>query len=243
MWDINDSFTVKNNYFRSFRFPEFEELYWSGGTGAGNPDLKPENGWGGDFGAEWRYNRLLVLDSVFFAQWLSDSIHWYAGPGGRWRPENVGKSMYFGLDNNIGLDIPVSIGPVTKISPSLSYKYLRSYLLGFGYTFASNIRIPYNPQHIIGGSLDISWGTASTKQGSLLLSGHYEGLRYTDRANLTKLEPYFLLNATVNQEITRNITAFASLRNILNQSYESYSDYPMPGINLTIGMRLRFDIE
>jgi len=236
-WNAVDSLTIKNNFFRSFKFPDFEELYWSGGGGVGNPDLRPEDGWGADLGAEFRLKEIMRLESVFFTHWLKDSIHWYAGSGGIWRPENVGEAIFYGLDNKLRFEIPVSFGPLKKIIPSISYQYLRSYLLSFGYTFASDKRIPYNPEHTIGGSLDFVWGT-----GSLLISGHYESLRFHDRANLTKLMPHFLLNATVNQKMGKYFSTFGTLRNILNESYESFYDYPMPGITLTLGMRINFDI-
>jgi len=240
LWNVTDFLIFKNNYFRSFKFPEFEELYWSGGGGTGNPDLRAEDGWGGDIGAAWSFKKLLTLESTFFTQWMKDSIHWYSGSGGVWRPENVGEAIFFGLDSSIRFNIPVSKGPIKQISPALTYKYLRSYLLSFGYGFASDKRIPYNPEHTIGGALDVSWIAGSLGSGALLVSGHFESLRYDDRANLVKLKPHFLLNVTVNQEITRSLTAFASLRNILNTSYESFFAYPMPGITVTLGLRVKF---
>ncbi|MCL2066906.1 MAG: TonB-dependent receptor [Treponema sp.] len=242
LWNVTDSISLKNNYFRSFKFPEFEDLYWEGGYGTGNPDLRPEDGWGADLGAEWKFKNLLTLESTFFSQWMKDSIHWYSGSGGVWRPENVGEAVFFGLDNSICFNIPVSIGPLKEVSPSLTYKYLRSFLLSFGYTFDSGKKIPYNPEHTIGGSISISWIIESLYSGSLIISGHYESVRYEDRANLAELEPYFLLNAAVNQEISSNITAFVSLLNILNTSYESFYRYPMPGITLTLGMRINIDM-
>jgi vitamin B12 transporter len=237
-WEVTDSLVIKNNYFRSFKFPEFEELYWTGGGGFGNPDLKPEDGWGGDLGVAWRITKKVKLESVFFAQWLRDSIHWYSGIGGIWRPENVGEAIFLGLDNKLKFEIPLSTGPVKKIALSFSYQYLRSYLLSFGYTFDSDKRIPYNPEHTIGGSVEIFWGS-----GSILISGHYESLRYDDRANLTVLENYFLLNAAVNQEINKNLSVFGSLRNILDESYESFYRYPMPGITLTLGLRANLELK
>jgi vitamin B12 transporter len=251
-WNVNNSLTIRNNYFRSFKFPDFEELYWTeggsgtsgtGGTGGtsgagGNPDLKPEDGWGADLGAAFSLNNIMKLESTFFTHWLKDSIHWYPGIGGIWRPENVGEAFFFGLDNKLWFDIPVSLGPVKKIIPSVSYQYLLSYLLSFGYDFASNKRIPYSPVHTIGGSLEIPWET-----GSIIISGHYESLRYDDRANFSKLNPYFLLNAAINQKIGKNLAAFGVLRNILNESYQSFSDYPMPGITLTMGLKMRFAVD
>jgi len=236
LWNINDSFSIKNNYFRSFKYPDFQDLYWAEGGGtAGNPDLRPEDGWGGDIGLFWRFKDMFTLDSAFFTHWLKDSIHWYPDSGGTWRPENVGEAVFFGLENRLNFDIPVSLGPVIKISTSVSYQYLLSYLLSFGYDFASDKRLPYNPMHTIGASLDISWET-----GSFLISGQYESMRYQDRANLVELKPHFLLNATINQKIGKNFTLFGVARNVLNTSYQSFYDYPMPGITLTLGLRMQY---
>jgi outer membrane cobalamin receptor len=239
-WNVTDSLVIRNNYFRSFKFPDFEELYWNdGGTASlGNPDLKSEDGWGGDIGLSWRYKSLFSFESTFFTHWLKDSIHWYQGTGGIWRPENVGEAIFFGLDNKLRFEIPVKLGAIKKIIPSVSYQYLLSYLLSFGYDFADNKRIPYSPVHTIGGSLEIPWGS-----GSVIINGHYESLRYNDRPNLTQLKPVFLLNATVNQKIGKNFTVFGVLRNIFNESYESFIDYPMPGITLTVGMRFQYGTD
>jgi vitamin B12 transporter len=245
IWNVSDSLVLKNNYFRSFKFPDFEELYWGEGGGSsaaigsvGNPDLKPEDGWGGDIGLSWSLKELFDFESTFFTHWLKDSIHWYQGTGGVWRPENVGEAMFYGLDSRFTFNIPVSLGRVKKIIPSVSYQCLLSYLLSFGYDFADNKRIPYSPVHTIGASLEIPWDT-----GSVIISAHYESLRYNDRANLTELNPYFLLNAAVNQKIGKNFAVFGVLRNILNESYESFNDYPMPGITLTIGLRANLEIK
>jgi len=240
LWNVSDSLALRNNYFRSFKFPDFEELYWSdgGASGVGNPDLKPEDGWGGDIGLSLSSKDLFIFESTFFTQWLKDSIHWYPGTGSIWRPENVGEAMFFGLDNKLRFKIPVSLGQVKKIIPSVSYQYLLSYLLSFGYGFADNKRIPYSPMHTIGISLEVPW-----ESGSVIISGHYESLRYDDRANLTQLKPVFLLNAAVNQKIGKNLAIFGVLRNILNESYQSFSGYPMPGITLTVGLRADLEVN
>jgi vitamin B12 transporter len=236
----SDSLTLKNNYYRSFKYPDFEDLYWGGNAQTrGNADLKPEDGWGGDISAAYIFKKWAALEGVFFTQWTKDSIHWSSG-GGVWRPQNAGEAIFFGLDIKPRFDIPLSKGPFVKAGLSLSYQYLLSYLLSYGYTYASDKRIPYMPQHTIGASLELPW-KISGYGGFLLISGHYESLRYADTANLTRLKPYFLLNANFNQRIGKNLTAFAIARNILNTSYESFADYPMPGITVTIGMKLNYE--
>jgi vitamin B12 transporter len=242
VWNPFDFLTLKNNYFRSFKYPDFEDLYWSQGGYYGNPDLKPEDGWGADIGASWRITNLARLEGSFFAQWTADSIHWSVNSdpsgGGVWQPQNAGEAVFFGLDSSIRFEIPVPLGPVKKIIPSFSYQYLMNYLLSYGYTFASDKRIPYMPVYTVGGSLDIPWAG-----GSLLISGRYESLRYANTANTTELEPCFLLNAALNQKIGRYLSAYGSLRNILNISYDSFAYYPMPGLTITLGMSVQFEKE
>jgi vitamin B12 transporter len=236
-WYAADRLTFKNNYFRSFKFPDFEDLYWPRDSYAeGNPNLKPEDGWGADFTVEYRFADWANLDSTLFYEWTDDSIHWAAGGGGIWRPQNVGEAVFFGWDTKIRFSSDVSFGPIEKAGISFSYQYLQSYLLSYGYTYSSEKRIPYMPQHTAGFSLDISW-----KTGSVLITGHYETLRYADTANLTEMDSPFLIDIILNQKINKNLTLFAALRNALNESYVSMQNYYMPGITLTTGIKAVFE--
>jgi vitamin B12 transporter len=235
LWNPVESLAIKNNYFRSFKYPDFEDLYWDGDGMHGNSDLKPEDGWGADLGAEYQY-KWLGLGSTAYAEWTEDSIHWTPSSSGIWEIENVGEAVFWGWDNKASLEIPVFLGPFKKIIPSVSYQYLMSYLLSYGWTWDSEKRIPYMPAHTLGVSLEISWET-----GSLAVSGRYESERDTHPRDYSKLPPYFLLNANLNQKLGEHLAAFMSLRNILNTSYQSLADYPMPGITITLGVR--FNIE
>jgi outer membrane receptor protein involved in Fe transport len=73
--------------------------------------------------------------------------------------------------------------------------------------------------------------------GNVLAAGRFESGRFSSTANITKLKPYFLLDINYNQKLGKVFTAFAAVRNALNVSYESFDDYPMPGISITIGIR------
>ncbi|MDR1024845.1 MAG: TonB-dependent receptor [Treponema sp.] len=235
LWTPTPSLTVRHNYFRSFKFPDFEDLYWSGGGGQGNPDLRPEDGWGTDLGADFRFRETFTLESALFAQYTRDSIHWHKVLGGFWEPQNIGEAAFFGADVRLKAAFPVSWGPIKKISPGLSYQYLLSYLLSYGYTWEDQKRIPYQPMHTLGASVDLSWGS-----GSLAFQAHYESLRYYSTTNIIELAPCLLLNLTVNQNLGEHFTVFTALRNILNQSYESYNMYPMPPFSITTGVRVKY---
>jgi vitamin B12 transporter len=246
-WKVTDSFTLKNNYFRSFKIPDFDDLYWVQTGFMGNPDLKPEDGWGADLTGEFHFQKWLDLNSTVYGEWTEDSIHW-SNASGSWHPENIGTAAFMGWDTTIKLTLLRSPLFIERPSLSFSYQFQSSWLLTGGLDFDDEKRIPYMPMHKFGLSLELPWaggaqgaGESVKKGGSLVMSGHYEGLRYADTGNIIELDPYFTLNMTVNQKINKNLTAFASLRNLLNASYVSFADYPMPGITLTIGMRMNFD--
>jgi vitamin B12 transporter len=240
LWKPLDGLAVKNNYYRSFKFPIFEDLYWpSDGTFSGNPNLKPEDGVGGDLGVSWETSgkrvQSLRAESTFFAQYTVDSIHW-ASAGGRWSPSNIaGGAWMFGLDNAVGATIPFTWLVFTGLDVSASYQYLQTYLLSYGYDWADKKRVPYSPAHTVGGSLGLRWAS-----GLFAVSGHFEGLRYTNTANTSELDPFFLLNFNVNQNIGKNFVVFANLRNALNAAYETSENYPMPGTSFTIGLRFSY---
>ncbi|MDR2181923.1 MAG: TonB-dependent receptor, partial [Treponema sp.] len=69
----------------------------------------------------------------------------------------------------------------------------------------------------------------------------YEGIRYDDTANLSALPPHLLFYANLNQQLGKNLGAFVNARNLFNTSYQSFKDYPMPGLTLTVGLRVKAD--
>jgi vitamin B12 transporter len=239
VWHITDSFALKNNYFRSFKFPDFDDLYYRSADQnyVGNPDLKPEDGLGADLTGELGLNDYFAVSATVYAQWTTDSIHWVK-EGPRWHPENIGTAFFVGLDFRPEIAIPVKFLSIEKIMVSPTYQFQSSWLLNEGLDFSNSYRIPYMPAHIVGASLDVPW-----KTGSLLVSAHWESLRYADPNNLMPLDPYCLVNLTVNQDIGNNVAVFGVLRNMLNALYTSFAEYPMPAMNLTLGLRAKFGTQ
>jgi vitamin B12 transporter len=239
-WLVNDGLTIKNNYFRSFKFPDFNDLYWVSGGFKGNPDLKSEDGWGTDLTMELSLKDLINLNSTLYGEWTDNSIHWN-NSSGIWRPENYGAAAFFGWDNRVNFILPVYLRPLEKPVLSLSWLFQLSWLLSGDLFFEDNKRIPYMPIHTLGVSLELPWKTKAKKlPGSLIVSGRFESLRYADTENIIKLNPCFLLNVTYNQTMNNNFSFFGKINNALNASYVSFADYPMPGISLSLGMNMIF---
>ncbi|MDR0670227.1 MAG: TonB-dependent receptor [Treponema sp.] len=235
-WDAASWFVLKNNYFRSFKFPDFDDLYYRSLDSffVGNPNLKPEDGIGADLTGEVTPNKFFNINTSVYGQYTTDSIHWVKSAGGRWSPENIGTAWFIGLDTRPNLILPVNRGIVESITFGVTYQFQLSWLLNGNLGLTNGYRIPYMPTHIIGGSVDLKW-----KTGSLFFSAHYESTRYADTLNQMPLAPYCAVHLTYNQGIGSHITAFGSLRNILNAHYESFAGYYMPGISLILGVRAK----
>ena len=239
-WTVNENFTIRNNFFRAFKFPDFDDLYWEQAGFSGNPDLDNEDGWGADLGAELSFRRF-GINTVFYAHWINDSIHW-TNIAGTWRPENSGTAAFLGWDNRVNIELPLSVGILDYPLLSLSWLFQISWLLSGDLSFADNRRIPYMPMHTIGASLELPWTTRRNNlPGSLTISGRFESLRYANTQNTRELDPVFLLNIIYNQRMNENIGFFGRINNVLNASYVSFADYPMPGISVTIGMNMIFN--
>ncbi|MDR0473219.1 MAG: TonB-dependent receptor [Treponema sp.] len=237
-WAVNDNLTLKNNYFRSFKFPDFDDLYWVQAGFAGNPDLKNEDGWGADLIAEFAFKDLQI-NSAIYGEWTKDSIHWN-NSSLSWRPENYGAAAFLGWDNKLKFAMPFSSGPFAKPVLDLSWAFQLSWLLSGDLSFNDNKRIPYMPVHAFGAGLEIPW-KSKTGPGSLVISGRFESSRFTDTGNTIELPAHFLLNIIFNQEINNNINVFAKVNNTLNADYVSFAAYPMPGISLSLGMNMIFE--
>jgi vitamin B12 transporter len=239
-WQIHPLFTLKNNYFRSFKFPDFDDLYYRSldSVFVGNPNLKPEDGWGADLIGELKLEKYFSFTSTVFWQYTTDSIHWVKTRGGRWSPENVGTACFTGAEFRPVFTLPLKKKNFTSLKIGANYQFQFSWLMNGDLDFENSFRIPYIPTHIIGGNVDLAW-----KTGSFMISAHYESTRYADTMNQMPLDPHCIVHATVNQEAGKKLTFFASLRNILTTQYESFASYYMPGISLVCGVRSKFNLN
>ncbi len=226
LFTVSENFAIKNNWFRVFKFPNFNDLYWGGDGGQGNPDLKNEDGFGADLIVEYAIPDLFSGNVSVFATATKNSIHW-ANIHGVWSPQNIGEAFIWGSD------IALTSNFSEHIQFSVGYSLLLSYILTGSYTFYTNIRMPYMPEHRIHASVEVPW-----KTGNVVLSGSYESERfatYTSKGNASPLDPFVLLDLTVNQNIGEHFAAFASINNILNEDYFLVEGYPMPKLNVKIG--------
>jgi vitamin B12 transporter len=230
--------TLKSNFYRSFRNPTFNDLYWPKDTYAeGNPDLKPEIGYGGDFIVSYSKTGILNADSSFYANYIQDAILWAPASGSVWKPSNIGKAVYFGSENNIKSDFS------KYVELNASYNFLLTYVLYSDYTFESDKRMPYQPMHSFGLGITVNWNPDKKFSGDINLTGRFESERYTDIANANILPSYFTLDISFNQNLSKYFVLYVKVKNALNNYYFLVDKYPTPAGSVTVGVKVKYDTK
>jgi len=231
-------------YKRMFRMPTFNDLYY---TDLGNISLKPEYatqyniGFNANNDVSWTVCRLSV--DIYHNE-ITDKI--IAVPKGnsqyRWMMMNIGKVNIDGADVNISLE---------KNTPALF-----DYRLNINYTYQKALdmtdpsdngakgtykgQISYIPRH--SGSVIAQAGISSW---NACYSFIYVGERYHVSANIPQnYEPAWY---THDMELTKHIDIqkgrvgldiSAEINNMFDQQYDVVLNYPMPGRNYKLILRL-----
>nr|MCR4580288.1 TonB-dependent receptor [Treponema sp.] len=218
-------FRLKSDLYRMVQFPNMDDLFWEGGGFHGNPELKPESGWGADLGISL-LNCPFDASLTLFSNYYKDKIQWSSGT-----TENLSSAFYLGLDFSLGASFFNQL-----IDLTLNGEYLYNRLLDKSNRYTYGKRIMWTPDFTCTLILDFNFELAK-----LSLSAEYTGLRYTSNMNIYYLDPYLLLNLSAEgATIKGRFTPYLKIDNALNWQYQAVDGYPMPGISLTVGARFNF---
>lgn len=232
-WESNNGlFQLSADLYRMVQFPNMDDLFWEGGGYHGNPNLKPESGWGADLGLALRDFKPGNGSSsfhggvTFFTDYYKDKIKWGSGT-----TENLSSAFYFGIDFTAGADFFDGVWTV-----DINGEYLYNRLLDENDKYTYGKRIMWTPDFVCNFTTGLNFEPVKFK-----LSATYTGLRYTDNMNIYYLKPYVLVNLAAETAPIRNkFTPYLKLDNLLNWHYQSVEGYSMPGISLTVGGRFNF---
>ncbi|MCR5187556.1 MAG: TonB-dependent receptor [Treponema sp.] len=220
--------SVTLNGYRLILFPIMDDLYWQGAGFQGNPDLKPEKGWGADLVFDFK-NKIMPLTLSFFTNYYESKILW-TQVNNVWTTANLASAFYFGIN----LDFNLNLFQDHLIIKG-NGEYLYTALLDKANPYTYGKRIMWTPD--LTASLSIS---LNFQPVLFTLQANYTGLRYCSNMNITYLKPYTLVNAIFELKNLNHLKPYIRVDNLLNTQYESIEGYPMPGISLTIGLKMTF---
>jgi len=242
----NGSPAIRAFFKRAFRMPTFNDLYY---TDIGNANLKPEYATQYNIGVDWTpafdsptLSRLHLSADTYHNR-ISDKI--IAVPKGtgqyRWMMMNIGKVRIWGLDltAQASLLLPCDI----TLNGALSYtlQSARDYsdpadCLDEAGTYKG--QIAYIPRHSGSVTAGGEWRRLNVNYSFI-----YVGERWDNSSNIPQnyVQPWYTHDMSLSwtqpmQTCTLKLTV--EINNLLNQQYEVIRNYPMPGRNYRVTLRL-----
>lgn len=234
-------FFIKANAAQHYRIPTFNDLYFQGQGGKGNPVLKPEIGWSeeGSLIHKYRYmNTSWELAATAFNRNIDNWILWIPVSSSVWSPKNIMEVWSRGVEYK--LDFRYITG---RFNIQLSGMY--NYILSTNEKAATPTDVSLNKQ-LIYVPIQNSQGEISILYKGFSICYHqmYTGYRYTTSDNEEYLEPYSVGNVTVSEVFSISyikMKLFFNINNIWNKTYQVMAYRAMPLINYQFGLTLYFN--
>lgn len=220
---------------RFFKAPNFNELYYPNVDfisykAMGNPNLKPEKGWSTEVGLNHQFDNTLEGKLSYFYRNSKGAIQWEQ-VGEVIKPDNLNEQKAEGME----LRLNKNFNP--KLQGFLGYSYLLVQNKKNGEDF---VKDPNAPNAI----WDLGINYAEKK-----LNFTIKGKGIIGRRNPNfKPQNYWLWDTGLNIQVGEGKTAFLTVRNLFNQSYEEIDGmkgfwaghYPSPGRNYSLGIKFQF---
>ncbi len=224
---------------KDFRVPTFNELYYSGAGGYGNPLVVPEHSVSFDAGVtssadflgsheiSFSYYSIRTRDRLL---WLPTAMPLV------YSPQNIGETRSTGFDLAYSWKIPFM-----KIEAGYSWLDARKASRSSENDPTFDRQLPYVPLETANFSAMVSCAPAPDMQVSLWIGESYIGRRFVTEDNSESIPPSALLNAnTVLQYSSAGISARLKfeVNNLGDVSYVNMPGYPMPSRNFSLTLSL-----
>lgn len=215
----------------------------------GNPDIEPERAISFDVGASQEFfGRRAIVEVNYFDNRFRDLILFTFDPAtfGPVRLSDGRLTNFINLDRASarGIEAIGAARPTLKLSIRASYTFLRSRLDG-GNSMSREVGLPLlrRPRHA--GAFEVSW---IDERFDIGFDGTFVGCRrdidpLLGRLDLTGQpffnEGYARVSASGSYRVSRALTAFARIENLLGDDYQEALGFPAYRLNFRAGLRLR----
>lgn len=205
--------------FRQFVLPTFNQLYWEGGGGKGNPDLKPEEGWSIVSGWKSPFTFLPLSLTYTYAKY-GNKIRW-AYNGKTLTPVNTVSADYRTFEAGIAKDFKYAgfNAGVTNTKAQLDGGYQIMWVPQWQCNAGVTVHLPLK--------IDI---------GANYI---YTGKRPEDNFNLYWYDEMNDLQLIIKWQATTRSTFMFEVKNLLDERHYYHDRYPMPGRSFTAGYMFR----
>ncbi len=251
VWDgellpISPFLGLRYTFFRNFnasvngsyvyRTPTLNQLYWVPG---GNINLKPENGYTGEFALYYsaqKNRQNIFVRAALYASALNEYIQWVPGANSIWSPQNVKQVEIYGLDVNATYAIQVKQWYVA-LRGALSLNHAETVKSEKQNDQSVGNQVLYQPKLKTTSGFTIGfekWYVNANYRFIGEVQTAYDG-------SGNSLDPYGVLDLSLSKTIgfkKGETTFIAAFNNITNQAYETVPYFPMPGRNFSITFKI-----
>ena len=226
---------------RTLRLPTFTDLYYSGPTNLGNPNLKPEEAIVAETG--FKVNRAAFEGHVaVFKRWGKNMIDWVKEP-----QETLWKSMNLTKVDVSGLEISGKWFPRKALNEnffitaiSVDYAYL-SASKNSGALMSKYVldqlrhKLDLGIDHRIFGGLGATWRLSYQQR-----EGVYQKYDNALAGSVVPYKPFWLADARLYWKFT-GLTIYTEATNLFNVEYFDNANVPEPGRWIKAGIKVDFN--
>ena len=234
---------LRGSISRNFRLPTFNELYYAGGGGFGNPRLRPEHSstleGGGTLLLDWNGRHAAQLS--FFHNEMKDRIVWIPAGFLSVAPKNIRTVESHGFEGSYQWD-PFAGALVFDAA----YTFVRSVKRSSDYPGDPNINtvLVYVPERsaTVSATWRLDFETHPLTQIGGRFSHLFVGSRYTSEDNSSVLPSYGIATVTLFARWGLSLLSIDTkleIHNLFDESYQVILGYPMPlqSFRLSLGVR------
>jgi vitamin B12 transporter len=215
---------------RNFRAPTFNEMFYAGGGGIGNPYLRPERSGAYEVGLGWSGKWLGEhhLEITGFVIGMKDRIVWVSAPGGNVTPRNLRTVDARGIELSYVLitgDLRFTVHYARRRTEKMSEDYPGDP--------NTHVQVIYTPQETAGmqGSWSVDPGIPHITAIDFFGGYGFIGHRYITEDNHDFLPGYQVFSAGCGVHVSGEhvqVHLRLQVENMLDVMYEVMAGYPMP---------------
>lgn len=228
---------IKATVLRNRQIPGLNDLYWVPG---GNPDLRPEEGFGGELtweGIPFKSGNWTMNGSfTFFHQIVNRKITWLPDSTSVWSAGNIGKVKMNGAEMMLNISM---VSGRNLIEIMLKAQYTNAERVT-GDDQTNGFKLVYIPCMVASSVLRVA-----TPYFLVSAETSITGKRFTNAANTSYLPAYSLTDIRVASGMLPlrfiTINVFGVVSNVFDKQYQAIAWYPMPGRTFSVGLSLKFE--
>lgn len=223
--NLNRSMAAILRIGRSYNLPTFNDLYWQDAFAKGNPNLKPEHGFGLEGGLKMSSENYFV-DLRLHSTWVTDKITWRPKDG-IWMPENQKQLWSRGVSMKVGLHHSAG-----------KWKFSHNAFINLNRSTEASRRAQISYMPLLTASCT---AMAQIGKNKAVVQCTYTSRIYTtsDQNTAESEAPTTLLHLHLIKTWLVGATPVSttlSVNNLLNTTYEIINARPMPGRSFRVAL-------